>query len=81
MYREHNLFGYINYYKTKPVNFQEIMACGEAFILTGMGPCGFNEGSLSSPFWNKLPVNASSVKSFETLLDAHWQSLFSEVPI
>ncbi len=31
------------------------------------------------PFWNKLPteiVSASSVKSFKTLLDAHWQSLF-----
>ncbi len=29
------------------------------------------------PFWNKLPaeiVNAFSVKSFKTLLDAHWQS-------
>ncbi len=36
------------------------------------------------PFWNKLPaviVNASSVKSYKTLLDAHWQSLFPEVPI
>ncbi len=36
------------------------------------------------PFWNKLPAeifNASSVKSFKTLLDAHWQSLFPEVPI
>ncbi len=36
------------------------------------------------PFWNKLPaemVNASSVKFFKTLLDAHWQSLFPEVPI
>ncbi len=36
------------------------------------------------PFWNKLPaeiINASSVKSFKTLLDAHWQSLFPEVPI
>ncbi len=36
------------------------------------------------PFWNKLPaetVNASSVKAFKTLLDAHWQSLFPEVPI
>ncbi len=36
------------------------------------------------PFWNKLPaeiVNASSVKSFKTLLDAHWQSLFPEVSI
>ncbi len=36
------------------------------------------------PFWNKLPaeiVNASSVKYIKTLLDAHWQSLFPEVPI
>ncbi len=36
------------------------------------------------PFWNKLQaeiVNASSVKSFKALLDAHWQSLFPEVPI
>ncbi len=36
------------------------------------------------PFRNKLPaeiVNASSVKSFKALLDAHWQSLFPEVPI
>ncbi len=36
------------------------------------------------PFWNKLSakiVNASSVKSFKALLDAHWQSLFPEVPI
>ncbi len=36
------------------------------------------------PFWNTLPaeiVNASSVKSFKTLLDAHWQPLFPEVPI
>ncbi len=35
------------------------------------------------PFWNKLPAeifSASSVKSFKTLLDAHWQSLFPEVP-
>ncbi len=35
------------------------------------------------PFWNKLPAevfNASSVKSFKTLLDTHWQSLFPEVP-
>ncbi len=35
-------------------------------------------------FFNKLPaeiVNASSVKSFKTLLDAHWQSLFREVLI
>ncbi len=34
------------------------------------------------PFRNKLPaeiVKASSVKSFKTLLDAHWQSLFPEV--
>ncbi len=36
------------------------------------------------PFWNKLQtevVNASSVKSFKTLLDAHWQSLFPEATI
>ncbi len=36
------------------------------------------------PFWNKLPaeiVYAPSVKSFNTLLDAHWQFLFPEVPI
>ncbi len=36
------------------------------------------------PLLNKLPaeiVNASSVKSFKALLDAHWQSLFPEVPI
>ncbi len=36
------------------------------------------------PFWNKLPaeiVNASSVISFKTLLDAHWQSLFPELHI
>ncbi len=36
------------------------------------------------PFWNKLLaeiVNASSVKSFKTLLGAHWLSLFPEVPI
>ncbi len=36
------------------------------------------------PFRNKLPAeiaNASSVKSFKALLDAHWQSLFPEVPI
>ncbi len=36
------------------------------------------------PFWNKLPagiVGASSVKSFKTALDAHWQSLFPEVSI
>ncbi len=35
-------------------------------------------------FWSKLPakkVNASSVKSFKTLMDAHCQSLFPEVPI
>ncbi len=35
-------------------------------------------------FLNKLPaeiVNESSLKSFKTLLDAHWQSLFPEVPI
>ncbi len=35
-------------------------------------------------FLNKLPaeiVNASSVKSFKTPLDAHWQSLCPEVPI
>ncbi len=34
---------------------------------------------LTVPFWNKLPFamdNASSVKSFKALLDAHWQSLF-----
>ncbi len=34
------------------------------------------------PFWSKRPaeiVNASSVKSFKALLDAHWQS--PEVPI
>ncbi len=36
------------------------------------------------PFWNKLLaeiVNASSVKSFKTLLDANRQSLFPKVPI
>ncbi len=36
------------------------------------------------PFWNTLPdeiVNTSSVKSFKTLLDAHWQSLFPEILI
>ncbi len=36
------------------------------------------------PFWNELPaeiVNASSVKSFKTLPDDHWQSLFPEEPI
>ncbi len=36
------------------------------------------------PFWNKLwaeKVNSSSVKSFKTLLGAHWQSMFPEVPI
>ncbi len=36
------------------------------------------------PFWNKLPaeiINTSSVKSFKTLLDAHRQSLFPEIPI
>ncbi len=36
------------------------------------------------PFWNKLPteiVNAFSMKSFKTLLDVHWQPLFTEVPI
>ncbi len=36
------------------------------------------------PFWNKLPAeiaNAFSVKSSKALLDAHWQSLFTEVPI
>ncbi len=37
------------------------------------------------PFWNKLPaeiVNAASVKTrFKTLLGAHSQSLFPEVPI
>ncbi len=35
------------------------------------------------PIWNKLPagiVNASSVKPFQTLLDANWQSLFPEIP-
>ncbi len=35
------------------------------------------------PFWNKLPaeiVNASSVKSSKTPLDASWQSLFPKVP-
>ncbi len=35
------------------------------------------------PFWNKLPaeiVNAFSVKSFKTLLDARWPSLFPDVP-
>ncbi len=35
-------------------------------------------------FWNKLPpevVKASSVKSFKTLLEAHWQSMFPEEPI
>ncbi len=35
-------------------------------------------------FWNKRPakiVNEFSVKSFRALLDAHWQSLFPEVPI
>ncbi len=35
------------------------------------------------PCWNKLlaeVVNVSSVKSFKTLLDARWQSLFPEVP-
>ncbi len=38
----------------------------------------------SVPFWSKLRpqiINASSVKSFKTYLDAHWQSLFPEVPI
>ncbi len=36
------------------------------------------------PLWKKLPaeiVNASSMKSLKALLDAHWQSLFPEVPI
>ncbi len=36
------------------------------------------------PFWNKLPaeiVNASLVTSFKALLDAHWQSVFPEVPV
>ncbi len=36
------------------------------------------------PFWNKLPteiVTAPSMKSFKTLLDAHWQSLFPKVSI
>ncbi len=36
------------------------------------------------PFWRKLSaeiVNASSVKSFKALLDAHGQLLFPEVPI
>ncbi len=40
--------------------------------------------SRAVPFLNKLRaeiVNASSVKSFKALLDAHWQSLFPEVPI
>ncbi len=35
-------------------------------------------------FWNKLPAEiayASSVNFFMTLLDAHWQPLFPEVPI
>ncbi len=43
----------------------------------------FDFKSRAVPFWNKLPaeiVNASSVKSFKALLDAHWQSLFPEVP-
>ncbi len=36
------------------------------------------------PFWNKLPaeiVSVFPVRSFKTFLDAHWQSLFPEVPI
>ncbi len=40
--------------------------------------------ALSQMRLHKLPaeiVNASSVESFKTLLDAHWQSLFPEVPI
>ncbi len=32
------------------------------------------------PVWNKLPAEIS-VKSFKTVMDAHWQSLFPEVPI
>ncbi len=35
------------------------------------------------PFWNKPPaeiVNASSVESFKTFLEAHWQSLFPKHP-
>ncbi len=35
-------------------------------------------------FWNKRPAkiaNEFSVKSFRALLDSHWQSLFTEVPI
>ncbi len=38
----------------------------------------------AAPFWNKLPaeiVTAPSMKSIKTLMDAHWQSLFTEVPI
>ncbi len=38
----------------------------------------------AAPSWNKLwaeIVYASSVKSIKTHLDAHWQSLFPEVPI
>ncbi len=36
------------------------------------------------PFWNKLPAliaRASPVKSFVTLMDANWQSLFTEEPV
>ncbi len=38
----------------------------------------------AAPLWNKLPAdvaNASSVKSFKTLLDAKWLSMFLEVPV
>ncbi len=34
------------------------------------------------PFWNKPPaeiVNASSVESFKTFLESHWQSLFPKL--
>ncbi len=36
------------------------------------------------PFWNILPaeiVNASSVKSFKTFLEANWLSLLPEAPV
>ncbi len=62
--------------------------CGHAYKLhqqrccTRRHQCAFTIRAV--PFWNILPaeiVNAFSVKSFKTLLDAHWQSLFPEVPI
>ncbi len=36
------------------------------------------------PYWNKLPediVNATSVETFKSRLDAQWQSLFPEAPL